>query len=208
MELDPTGERGDLDLDATMDRSGGLASALGTDLVTRRWGSSERSVCLLIDRSGSMSGAGLARAALAAASVLVASGEEGDCSVVVFAKDAIVLQEQGRTRRSVDVLDDVLSLRGKGTTDISLALKAAKRQLAMARARERCVVLLSDAIATEGPDPLTVMTGIDRLHVLGTSDEQESIDAALLLTKRGNGRYRRATSITQIPAALTALLSS
>ena len=203
-DVDPLG--GDLDLDATLARTNGLLPSGPGQIVTRRWSTSERAICLLIDRSGSMYGEAVARAAVAAAGVLVAAGERADCSVIAFAKDAVVLQEQGRKRPPMALLDDVLSLRGRGTTDLALALRAARRQLGRAGARERVVVLLSDAKATTGADPIAALRGLDRVHVLGTSDEPESVEAGQLLARRGGGSYRTCLTVRDIPRLLTALL--
>jgi MoxR-like ATPase len=199
---------GDLDLDATIDRTDGLAVHTGEGLVTQRWSAAERSICLLVDRSGSMSGKGLAAAAMAAASVVMAAGERADCSVIVFAKDSIVLQQQGKRREPEALLGDILTLRGKGVTDLALALRAARRELAKSPARERIVVLLGDGLATEGDDPLRAMRGIDRLHVLGTSDDSESTQATAQLAARGNGRVRTVTSLKDLPIALNQLLNA
>lgn len=198
---------GDVDLDATLTRTGGSLPMLSEEFVTRRWAASERALCLLIDRSGSMSGHGVAMAALGAASVVAAAGERAQCSVIVFAKDTIVLQEMGQRRKPEQLIGDVLSLRGRGVTDLALALRGARRELGKASARERVAILLSDAIATEGADPVTALKGVDRLHVLGTSDEPESVEAGKLLALRGGGRYRTCTSIVDLPAALNLLLS-
>ena len=198
---------GDLDLDLTLARTDGQRPQRSDELVHRRWGAAERAICLLIDRSGSMSGHAVGRAAIAAASVVAAAGERCDVSVIAFARDSIVLQEQGRPRSVDVVLGDVLTLRGRGVTDVGLALRGARRQLGLSGARERVAVLLSDAMATEGDDPLTALRGIDRLHVLGTSDEPMSLDAGRLLARRGNGRHRCCTSVAEIPAAITSLLS-
>ena len=199
---------GDLDLDLTLARTDGRIPDDLRDLVHRRWGANERAVCLLIDRSGSMTGHAVARAAIAAASVVAAAGERCDVSVIAFARDSIVLQEQGRRRSTDALLGDILSLRGRGVTDLGLALRGARRQLGRAGARERVALLVSDAMATEGDDPLTALRGLDRLHVLGTSDEPESIEAGRLLARRGGGHHRICTSVAQIPSTVSALLSS
>jgi magnesium chelatase subunit D len=197
---------GELDLDATLARSEGRRPTSADELVTRRWGARERAICLLIDRSGSMTGRQVATAAVGAASVLVSSGERADVSVIAFARDALVLSAQGRRRSPEDVVGDVLSLRGKGVTNLALALRGARRQLGRAAASERVVVLLSDALATEGGDPLVALRGIDRLHVVGTSDETESVDAGVALARAGGGRYRTCTSLVDLPGVLGALV--
>lgn len=197
---------GDLDVDATLIRTDGMRPRSAEDLVSRRWSASERAICLLVDRSGSMSGKQVATAAVAAASVLVAAGERNDCSVLAFARDTIVLQAQGRRRPVEDLIGDILSLRGHGVTDLALALRGARRELGRASSRERVAVLLSDSMSTEGADPVIALRGLDRLHVLGTSDDPESIEKGRLLARRGGGRYRTCTSIVDLPRALTALL--
>ncbi|MDQ1514747.1 MAG: magnesium chelatase subunit, partial [Actinomycetota bacterium] len=92
------GGDGDLDLDRTLGRTGGLRPRQPEDLVVRRWGAAQRAICLLVDRSGSMQGEAVAMAALAAAAVVIAGGEYSDCSVVAFSDRPIVLQSQGQRR--------------------------------------------------------------------------------------------------------------
>ena len=128
-------------------------------------------------------------------------------AIAGFDLGGCLVQEQGRPRSVDAVLGDVLTLRGRGVTNVGLALRGARRQLGRSGARERVAVLLSDAMATEGDDPLTALRGIDRLHVLGTSDEPISLDAGRLLARRGNGRHRCCTSVAEIPSAITSLLS-
>src|SRR5207253_3016972 len=55
---------GDLDLERTVERAAGRPRR-AEDLVVRDWRSAERAACLLLDRSGSMRGHGLALAAVA-----------------------------------------------------------------------------------------------------------------------------------------------
>jgi len=196
---------GDLDLERSLERAGGRPRR-PDELVTRRWRAPGRAVCLLIDRSGSMRGAGVAMAAMAAASVVLASGDRADCSVVAFAGDAFVLQEQGHPRAPADLVGDVLALRGSGTTDLALALATAGRQLARAPAGERLVLLLSDCLATAGSDPLHRVAGLGPVHVLGSTADPDAVQAGTTLAHRSGGRYLRVESPTALPAALTSLL--
>lgn len=197
---------GDLDLERTIERAGGRPRTR-EDLVVRRWRAPLRAVSLLIDNSGSMRGQALATAALAAAAVLLAADGRAECSVIAFAKDALVLQEQGRRRGGSAVVDDLLSLRGKGTTNLAVALSAAAQQLRRDPAAEKVVLLLSDCLATEGGNPLDALAGIERLHVLGTSDEPDAVRAGRLLARRSGGRYIQVSSIASLSRALVALLA-
>lgn len=197
---------GDLDLERTIERAGGRPRSR-EELVVRRWRAPRRALALLIDNSGSMRGQALASAALAAAAVLLAAEERAGCSVIAFAKDALVLQEQDRRRGGAAVVDDLLSLRGKGTTNLAVALRAAAQQLGRDPAAEKVALLLSDCLATEGDNPLDALAGIERLHVLGTSDEPEAVRAGQLLARRSGGRYIPVPSVAALSRALVALLA-
>ncbi|MGH9001186.1 MAG: AAA family ATPase [Acidimicrobiia bacterium] len=201
------GTDGDLDLDRTLERTGGLRPRHGDDLVVRRWGAADRAVCLLVDRSGSMKGEAVAMAALACAAVVLAAEGRGDTSVVAFADRPIVLQSQGQRRAPANLIDEILSLRGRGTTDLAAALSAAAVQLGRATSADRTAVLMSDCLPTAGSDPIETFPGIDRLHVLGTSGEEASVAAGAALARRGGGRHLVVTSPTGVSAAMTALLA-
>src|ERR687883_515287 len=84
-------------------------------------------------------------AALAAPAVVIAGGEHSDCSVVAFSDKPIVLQSQGRRRPPEDLVGELLTLRGFGTTDLAGALAAAAAQLRRAASPDRLAVLMSDS---------------------------------------------------------------
>ena len=201
------GADGDLELDRTLERTGGLRPRHAEDIVVRRWGASQRAVCLLVDRSGSMKGEAVAMAGLAAAAVVIAGGEHTDCSVVAFSDRPVVLQSQGRRRPPDELVGDLLSLRGHGTTDLSLAFSAAAAQLGRAATPDRLAVLMSDCLHTTGADPLASLRGVDRLHVLGTSLDPESLAAGRALARRGKGRHTVALHAREVAGAMSSLLT-
>jgi magnesium chelatase subunit D len=199
-------EPGDLDLERTVERAGGRPRR-PEDLVVRDWRSAERAACLLVDHSGSMRGLGMALAAVAAASVVLAAEGRADCSVVAFNNDAVVLKSQGRRRAPERLVADILSLRPGGTTDLALGLRAAARQLGRADAPERLVIVMSDCLATAGRDPLASLAGVDRLHVLGTSADPESVASGRALARRAGGRFVPAATFGQVTRGLASLLA-
>jgi MoxR-like ATPase/Mg-chelatase subunit ChlD len=203
-------DAGDLDLDRSLERAGGVRPHRADHLVHVGWQGAPRSVCLLVDRSGSMRGEAVAAAALAAATVVMASERERriDCGVIAFAHDQVVLQPLGGHRRVEALVEDLLVLRGSGTTDLAGALRAAAAQLdAAPSGSERLVILLSDCLPTAGGDPLEALAGIDRVHVVARGDDADAEAAGRALARRRGGRYVRVDGPLELPAALTSLLS-
>jgi MoxR-like ATPase/Mg-chelatase subunit ChlD len=204
------GDVGDLDVERSLERAEGHRPRRAEDLVVRRWQAPRRSFCLLVDRSGSMRGEAVGRAALAAAAVVLATQGRGraSSSVIAFARDAIVLLPQGGNRPPGAIVEDLLDLRGRGTTDLALALRAARLQLGRADgAGERTAILLSDCEATAGGDPFPVAAGLNRLHVLGPSPEPSAVAAGRALAAHGAGRFEPALSAADIPRAMNRLLA-
>ena len=164
--LGPGRAEGDLDLERTLDRWSGPWPPAAQELVTRSWHAHRRALCLLIDSSGSMSGAAVAMAAVAAASVVFAADGRLAPAIIAFSGGVTVLQAQGTRRDPGELVGDLVALRGHGVTDLAAALRAAAAQLAGAAADERVAVLLSDCLPTTGGDPALALAGISRLHVL------------------------------------------
>jgi hypothetical protein len=206
------GAEGDLDLDRTLERWTGPWPPATEDTVSRRWAGTRRAVCLVVDRSGSMGGLGVAIAAVAAAGVVLAAGERLSTSVLTFADRVDVLQAAGRHRSAEDLVLALVGLRGAGTTDLAAALRAAAAQLrALPAADERVVVLLSDCLATAGDPAETALAGIDRLDVLcplpDAGAAAEPLDAARALAARGSGTVAAVRSLADLGPALTRLLA-
>jgi ATPase subunit of ABC transporter with duplicated ATPase domains len=134
-------------------------------------------------------------------------GARTSTSVIAFAADALVLQRQGETRSPAKLVDDLLSLRGKGRTDLALALRTASRELAREPAAERVAIVLSDCRVTAGGDPLGALGGLDRVDVLGTDDDPDAIAAGKRLASHARGRYLPATRFRDLQTSLVALLA-
>jgi len=200
------GGEGDLDLEATLDQWPGHGAPAREDLVTRSWTARRRAVCLVVDSSGSMSGLGVAMAAVAAAAVVLAADWLAP-GVIAFSGDARVLQAQGARRLPEDLVGDLIGLRGHGVTDLAGALRAAAAQLARADGGERVAVLLSDCLRTAGADPAGALQGIDRLHVLCPVPAPESELAAAALARAGGGISQPVGRLADVAPALHRLLS-
>ncbi|SNS04838.1 MoxR-like ATPase [Geodermatophilus saharensis] len=197
---------GDLDLDRTLDRWDVGTPLTTGDLVTRTWTGNRRAVCLAVDTSGSMTGLGVAIAAVAAAGVVLTGDEKLRTSLITFGRDVDVVQRSGQRRAAEDVVTHLLGLRGHGMTDLAAALRAARLQLAEEVADERAVVLLSDCLHTTGDPPETALAGIDRLDVLCPLPTPEAEEAARALAARGGGSAQMVRTVRDLGPALTRLL--
>lgn len=198
-------DAGDLDVDASLDellqaRAGSRAVEVD-ELVVRTWARPATAWCLLVDRSGSMHGAPLATAALAAAAVAARAG--GDYAVLAFARDVVATKAIWEVRSNDDVIDRTLALRGHGTTDVAGALLAAGEQLRSSSAPRQVAVLLSDCRATEPGDVEGAARMLDELVILapaGDSVEAEELAGAV------GARWATVDGPSSIVGALSAVL--
>ncbi len=196
---------GDIDLDASLEAVlEGRAGSRAPDaerLYVRGWVKPHTALCLLVDRSGSMGGRPLATAAVAAAAVAWRTPQ--DYSVLAFGKDVVAAKSQDITKASDQVVNDVLSLRGFGTTDVAGALVAAREQLARTRAGRKVTVLLSDCRATVEGDPAAAARGLDELVVVAPDTDS---DEARTFAEQVGARFVTVAGPSDIPEALAAAL--
>lgn len=196
----------DIDVDASLDAIHGAMVEQRRpsldDLTTRTWSRPQTAICLLVDRSGSMDGARLATAALAAAACTWRAPTE--LAVLAFGDRVLTIKDLVHDQPPESVVTSVLTLRGHGTTDIDLALKAARRQLQSSTARRRVVILLSDGESTTGDDPVSAARSIDELAIVAPADEP---DHAIRLGRETGARLQLVDGPFDVVSALNALLN-
>ncbi|GAC1592553.1 MAG: hypothetical protein NVS3B21_12370 [Acidimicrobiales bacterium] len=196
---------GDVDLEASLDalvQARASANPVpGDELRGHVWERPGVALCLLVDRSGSMGGARLATASVAAAAVTLRA--PADFSVVAFADDAVVVKSQHAEVPLTVVVEHLLALRGHGTTDLALGLRAARLQLERSGAARRLVILLSDCRATAGADPLAEARLLGELAVVAPADDDA--DARGFAAALG-ARLAVVDGPSAIPAAFALLL--
>lgn len=178
---------GDLDIDASLDAlvtaRSQSAAVDPDDLRVRSWSTPGTAICLLVDRSGSMTGRPLATAAVTASAVAWRSPD--DYSVLSFGKDVIAAKSQDVAKSNERVIDSVLALRGFGTTDVAAALTAAADQLSRSRAGRKITILLSDCRATTPGDVVGAALRLGELVIVAPeSDEDEARELAELTGAR------------------------
>ena len=202
LTMDETG--GDLDLDSSLETlqlsaASGVAPSVD-ELSVRTWARPDTALCLLIDRSGSMSGDRLASAAVAAAAA--AERAPDDYSVLAFSDKVMVLKGQDRRRPVDEVVDDVFRLRGHGPTDLALALRVAAAQLSTSNAQHRRVILLSDCRPTQGSAPEVEAGVLDELQVIAPADDSAEAEA---FARAVGARFAALAGPSTIPAVFAQL---
>lgn len=199
-------DAGDVDLDASLDAvvdARAARSALDAErLRVRRWVRPRTALCLLVDRSGSMQGRPLATNAVAAAAVATRA-ERGDYSVIAFAKEGVAVKAQGEDVPVERVVDQILALRGRGTTDLAGALRLAAGQLTRSGATRRIALLLSDCRDTEAGDVLAAAAALDELVIVAPAGDDE---AAQELGARIGAHVATITGPADVPRAVGDLL--
>lgn len=197
---------GEIDLDRSMDviidaRAEGRMPSLD-DLTATEWARPDLALCLLVDRSGSMNGQRLTTAAVTAAACLSRAPQEH--AVVAFSAQVSLLKPLAHAAQATYTVEQILQLRGHGTTALADALVAAGRQLSGARARRRVVVLLSDCRATDDVDAVPAACGIDELVILAPTGDA---DEAGRLAREAHAKVGTIGSVLDVPRVLARLLA-
>ena len=198
-------DAGDIDLDSSMsaivEARAARAAIDPEELKVRSWVKPGTALSLLVDRSGSMGGKPLATSAMAAAAVAWRS--PADYSVIAFGKDVVVAKSQESTKSGEKVVNDVLALRGFGTTDLAGALRSAGEQLSRTRAGRRITVVLSDCRATVEGDVAAAARALDEVVILAPAGDDAE---ARKLAGEIGARIALIEGPSDVPAALQSLL--
>lgn len=200
----------DLDLDATLERVVEHPRLHADDLRWRGWRRPSRGYVLLIDASGSTTGAPLTTAVTTAAAVAGRLRPGDEFGVVAFWSAAVVLRDLRSPAPPSTVLDALFDLQGGDTTDLALGLRTALRQTVAAAAARCDVLVLTDGMANTGEDPLPVAADATRagarVHTLALSPDPEAVAACRRLADAGGGRSAPLLQPSQAPDAVAVAL--
>lgn len=202
---------GDLDLDASSD---GILEWRVTGAVNpdgwrvRGWARPELAVCVLLDRSGSMTGDRLAQAAVVSAAVtqnltLRPRFRPEDLSVLAFAKEVIAVRSAARLQSVEATVEDVLRMRGHGVTDLDAALRAARDMLDRSVATRKVTLLLSDCRYTLGNPPFAAGAALDELCILCPAGDTANAEE---LAARTGARWTPLAGVLDAAAAVRRVL--
>lgn len=165
---------------------------------------SPKDVTLVLDRSGSMSGAAIEHARRAAMDVIRRLGPADRLNVIAFDDDVDPLYSVPRPadpRTRSDALGFVANLRDGGGTDLAFALRRALESQHDAGGRPRVVIFLTDG--QSAPEPVLELAERDRRDVrVFTVGVGEGVNRPLLarLAADKRGRFMFIADATHIEA--------
>lgn len=197
----------DLDLDRTIEEIAGKPYPEYDDFWVLERVRARRTYALLLDVSGSMRGTKLMNAALAAAS-LARNIRDDAYAVALFWRDAAVLKGATQEKPLARLVDEILSVRARGLTNLRLGLEVGLRELERTATQEKIGIIFTDGMHNLGDDPLPLAAKCPRLHVIGTSLEDSRVRACQELAARARGRCVFIERMEDIPAAVSYCLSA
>lgn len=199
------GNGDDLDLDATIEVLAERRPLRSEDLVVRRPTQQPRSIALVADVSGSMTG-DKALISAAAIGALVAELAAEELTIVAFWSDVAVLRARQSRLDPMAVIDDLLRIEPRGLTNVHVGIELAARELAHSALERRCIVLLSDCVHNAGPDPREAARRAPTTHVLLERTGEHDRWLAERIARAGGGRLGQVAQLAEVAPALDALL--
>ena len=201
------GQAAEMDLDRSLERVLATPHPADEDLYVLDRRHHQRAYALVLDASGSMKGPAIFRAALALAT-FAARVAPDPFAVVAFWREAAVLKRLHEDVPLDTLLDRVLSLPGRGLTDVGLGLRVGLEELGVADAQERTGLLFGDGLQTAGEPAEPIAAAFPTLHVVSTGQSEESLSRCRRLADLGGGRCAEITAASGIPAAINLCLAA
>ncbi len=199
--------RGEVDWEETIDRYAETASMNQETIVVKEPLRVKRSLVLMMDHSGSMSGRKVLTAALCTG-VLSCALRDEEFAVILFSSDAHVLKEIDRRRDVHSLIREILEQAPKGFTDIRGALDAGLGQMEKASCKTRIGVLITDGIHTT-KDPVPTAERYKPLHVLGVPSARGKViktENCKRLAEAGKGKFLMLKDYEDVPSVILKLL--
>lgn len=192
-----------IDWDETIERvTESLSPSLENVVSYERW-RTKRSVALIMDHSGSMSGSKILVAALSTA-VLAYLLRDEEYAVILYSDKPRVVKDMREYREIRAIVREILSTPPTGYTDIAAALRIGLQQLQRASHKERMGVLITDGIYTT-EDPVPVAAKYPQLHVIGVQTRKGKVidrEVCAEMARVSGGVFQVVDSYERIPLTL------
>jgi Mg-chelatase subunit ChlD len=199
------GSADEIDLDRMLDTLAEGRPLRSDEFYVRRPLRARRSVALLADVSGSMTGD---KARIAAAAIGALAGELADdeLTVIAFWKDIALLRVRASRLDPMALLDDLMRIEPRGLTNVHGAIEVATHELSQSALERRCIVVLSDCVHNAGPDPRGAARRAPTTHVLLERTGEHDAWLGERIARVGGGRFRSVIDARAVAPALNDLL--
>lgn len=158
-------------------------------------------LALVIDKSGSMSGAKMDLTKEAARSTAETLPPGDQIAVVAFDSQATAVVRLQRAANRLRILTDIARIQPSGGTNILAGLREGVDELLVARARKKHVILLSDGQSPYDEIPDLVDAAANARITISAIGVGDGADQTLLkmIASRGGGRFYHARDPASIP---------
>ena len=154
---------------------------------------------VIIDRSASMAGYKITLAALVAATIAYACRNRR-YSVLAFNTEVEFLKKFNDYVDVEELVDNILSLKAYGYTDIALGIVEAYKELKANNVSKTIGILITDGEWTAGDNPLKYAPLFDKLHVICVPSKW--VGFARAIATKGHGSFHFITEFKSIIPAL------
>lgn len=208
MRVDYEPGRGVVDWEETIDKYIETAVMDRDTIVVKEPLRTRRSLVLMMDHSGSMTGRKILTAALCTGVLSYALKDE-EFAVLLFNNEVCTLKEMNALKDPYRLIREILNQPPKGFTDIRGALETGLKQMEKASYKNRMGVLITDGIHTTG-DPIPVAERYPILHVMGVPSKRgKAINAenCKRMAEAGKGRFLLLRRCEDIPLTILKTLA-
>jgi Mg-chelatase subunit ChlD len=160
----------------------------------------KKAAILMMDASGSMAGANLSMAAIAAASLAMNLDYGDEYGIVLFSEKVHLLKRIDQAMHIDEVICKVLDILPEGRTNLGLGLSAGLREIQRSRLEQRIGILLTDGWQNVGHDPITIAARFPRLHVINLPGGNPELSERIV--KAGRGRFVPLSDMLDVPKAV------
>ena len=158
-------------------------------------------MCLVIDKSGSMSGDKVEMAKSAARGAAELLGRRDKLAVLAFDGETYVISEMQSARNKGKISDEIARIDAGGGTTMYPAMEMAYEMLMATTAKLKHVILLTDGVSSPGDFEGMAQQMVSSKMTVSTVGIGEGCDTDLLesIARVGKGRYHFTTDPAQIP---------
>ena len=168
----------------------------------------KRSLVLMMDHSGSMTGRKILTAALCTGVLSYALKDE-EFATLLFNNEVSALKEMNNSKDIQRLIREILEYPPQGFTDIKGALERGLEQMEKASFKTKMGILITDGIYTSG-DPVPIAEKYPTLHVLGIPSKRGKtikVDNCKKLAEVGKGKYYILKKFEDIPSTVLKILA-